>query len=1644
MADKLRQLMSVTIGFTDGERPTADKFNALVAQTKRSIEILEYVVGDARSQSWPYMNTGVDLNGNYLTIPYGRRLVSNEPVEYAATSQALRGRPLDIVCLSRLIGPASNLNPITVPQSEREITEEIPRLVFEYELNHCAIEEFISVTASGAPMARGVTGRLEENEWGIIADKYGQVTKIVFHNGTPDNCQVTYTTDLSLFGGSGNYHGATFNVIPDPAQVLRGSGVGVSNTDIDDEYLLTLPLCTHQQKDRSSTTAELQPHDTNYLAQLTLPEWSSAFEIGDQFPKGSIYLKCHETNEIFTEAEYIYEDSHRLKVRKIDLGDDGCGQTYCLLTVGTDITSSIDDIRRKLQEHTHDRTLGGVGVPLSSITDALDTFADGAPGVFYYPEPNICNYLPQYMHRGGFLYRDIEVQNVSLPQNKTRPAETRGHIILGNTAYGTENNNEYGRRYTTGSTNISLNKTEQHPHDPYLNAYLGPFEESFHISFGGLPKRWFDRPGHEVKTASDSQDSNQENSLDQYAPQIYRSQYGEFRFEGMENPWLRQHKGDLKIGNGRGHGPDTRSIFSHFLTTLDDSFFWQGNFSALRTIFDMDLNTMVDLAKDEQAADRSEYDNYDIDTGPRASDIETYESLRHIGLIRPAINMTESINDSEIFLAGGVYGPSDQYTNSQRVTEYSDYPITAWANDAPHVHMFHPATIKGLGLTNRFAPSVVNWSQQEVLKDDGTGIGFGGAGNGLVEAWTDLRENILQKQKLTNASGLGLYSANNINIHAFPDNIEDFEETEVSDGISEHNNYGLINIESAKKIFLGSKQFSADIEGGSLFKSSQVHYLLKGTTGRTEHEVFNVQSGRLAFSSKPSLIPDQEYITSYNALQSEEIRADLPIPEQLSDYIDSHRKLKLLSKKDMLLHSSGGKMTFSTNAHSTEHIDPASGHFDTLQKYGRYEQTHRTNMFIQHAFSNSESPVYTCDTTYDYSTGPEDNYVSWDQFLQLHPEFSNRMYFNPWKVPQDQRADTMWPSIAYFSQCNRYLKSPDKWNSSVANASQHDEFNTSCFSFHTKDLDTREYYDRPKENQTFAGVGIFNPEEVGPPGNKYYFNPALAPAIADFVSPWTDNWFNDGFNEPDVEPQENATLWAFGNQLADNTGFNTWDLSNYKFYRVGLRGDSVFNWLGTINKLYNGFCKTIFTPVSAELWVKGKVNHRAKRVAIFEDAEIGAGSLYYGTGPDIVGGEGENRLSYLERNRRSMITYQTRKSYIELGVCKYLWQTFLDKDGLPMGQIRSAPYQGVWTDPNDPTISGMDPVYGPTEVSSGVSGERHELHYLSQFTLIAGYYHSPDDFGVYDSRPDVEDDNENLSHRAMFRDGHHEDGFVMYTHENPADLGPELKNTISAAGGWFAMPYLTGEDNTRNFNSYAGVFTPFRFAWNDDPSTGWSGRGSQIRKLYAASNTRSFLQRISSGGIGSIFAYHDKSTHEPHTGTWEDSGHEPLLVQEAGAVQYITRGADYGELLEVGDKEEWGPAPFLTWEESVHAGDGVTPFGIPSGTIVYIRDQKVWMTGPGTPMAVTTRSAVIGNNINTKNPWVVVSFIGQLPVFIHGPAKQGDYLIPDIHTPMAVRAIDKDECSFEDYKKAIGTCWQDAIDKHELELHQVMCAIGVK
>ena len=105
------------------------------------------------------------------------------------------------------------------------------------------------------------------------------------------------------------------------------------------------------------------------------------------------------------------------------------------------------------------------------------------------------------------------------------------------------------------------------------------------------------------------------------------------------------------------------------------------------------------------------------------------------------------------------------------------------------------------------------------------------------------------------------------------------------------------------------------------------------------------------------------------------------------------------------------------------------------------------------------------------------------------------------------------------------------------------------------------------------------------------------------------------------------------------------------------------------------------------------------------------------------------------------------------------------------------------------------------------------------------------------------------------------------------------------------------------------------------------------------------------------------------------------------------------------------------------------PFGLPEGTLVWVRDEnpddgmggKIWKYGPGRPMLVSKRMIVAGNGIEAirRGPYECVSFVGQIPVGIKGPAKLGDLILPTEHS--VCRAVDPDEISFREYQSAMGT-----------------------
>lgn len=386
MGDKLKPGVSVRINFVDGERPTARKFNTLSAQLETATKKLEKAIGDIYSESYPYST----LTSAKLSAEYG--LSDNEvtPLTGAVT------RDLDIVNLGRLIGPASNLNPHMMSISE--ITENVPSGVHEFTLKYRP-SDIPNITFSDnvvfsnwvfLPTAMSAAGDYS-------VDSYGRVYCIT---ATDSGSTVTYEVDPTKNAGGNTYQGASFNVIPDVNQLEQGTGCTIGSLDGDGRRLVTLPLITHHHYDQSGNSTELDENDLLYEYQATLPRIiSDNYTLEEEIPSGFLYLKNYTKNKIYLDASYYYYSETAFLIGTEDITEDvDAGDIFGVITVGTDITTSIDDLRRKLY-HSHDRDFGEPLIKVSLLGDILKL--EGASGMFM-PSEIANNYFPQYLHRDGY------------------------------------------------------------------------------------------------------------------------------------------------------------------------------------------------------------------------------------------------------------------------------------------------------------------------------------------------------------------------------------------------------------------------------------------------------------------------------------------------------------------------------------------------------------------------------------------------------------------------------------------------------------------------------------------------------------------------------------------------------------------------------------------------------------------------------------------------------------------------------------------------------------------------------------------------------------------------------------------------------------------------------------------------------------------------------------------------------------------------------------------------------------------------------------------------------------------------------------------------------------------------------------------
>jgi hypothetical protein len=189
---------------------------------------------------------------------------------------------------------------------------------------------------------------------------------------------------------------------------------------------------------------------------------------------------------------------------------------------------------------------------------------------------------------------------------------------------------------------------------------------------------------------------------------------------------------------------------------------------------------------------------------------------------------------------------------------------------------------------------------------------------------------------------------------------------------------------------------------------------------------------------------------------------------------------------------------------------------------------------------------------------------------------------------------------------------------------------------------------------------------------------------------------------------------------------------------------------------------------------------------------------------------------------------------------------------------------------------------------------------------------------------------------------------------------------------------------------------------------------------------KNFYSGVSGGG-NNFIVFFDGVAGSNDIGAIEGDG--------SGGITLTSGSADYGEWLAIGDLSEW---PEYSSNTNI--------LGMPEGTLVWVKDSKIWRQTGSTPMIVTHRAIVCGNkpkNSFQKSsgiPGEILSFIGQVPVLVEGEVEDGDLIIP-VQGSNHCRAVNPEQISFSDYRKAIGTAWGK---KLTTSLGTVNCAIRIK
>ena len=200
-------------------------------------------------------------------------------------------------------------------------------------------------------------------------------------------------------------------------------------------------------------------------------------------------------------------------------------------------------------------------------------------------------------------------------------------------------------------------------------------------------------------------------------------------------------------------------------------------------------------------------------------------------------------------------------------------------------------------------------------------------------------------------------------------------------------------------------------------------------------------------------------------------------------------------------------------------------------------------------------------------------------------------------------------------------------------------------------------------------------------------------------------------------------------------------------------------------------------------------------------------------------------------------------------------------------------------------------------------------------------------------------------------------------------------------------------------------------------TTGFHGHVAQIYNRSNGSSPDVLALRVGttsdpSGGSNYITFYYNNASGDPvSNGRIEGNGN--------GGVLYGTSGADFAEAL-----------PRRSTLDNIEGGDII---GVKDGVISHNTTNAIQV------MAITDRPAVLGNQGDEgKTIHEMVSFIGQIPIKVLGPVKQGDWIVPSgLHDGIG-RAISSSDLTLE--HRIVGRAWESSPDA---EVKKVNCAVGL-